>query len=305
MKITFGSDPEFFVVNPKGEFKSAIGIIPGTKEARYDLGNGHKAYYDNVLAECEIKPANSAKTAISNFGDCFQRYAKLIKPYKLLPQASTIFPASECKHKDAFVFGCDPEFDAYDVKVCEPPECKKGNTFRSGGGHIHIGFEGGASSIGDSSEKQFESHWNRLWTIRMCDLFIGIPSLLMDHDPTSKERRKLYGGAGTHRICEKYGVEYRSLSNFWFTTPTLVNLIYDLSSFVVDLSVSKKVAGKIWDEIKPNKLRNTINKADTKQANEFLTYSKKFFSKDLLDRINDRISDKEKKDFYKEWKISN
>src|SRR5690348_8114079 len=100
MKITFGSDPEFFLVNEKDEFKSAIGIVPGRKEVRYDLGNGHKAYYDNVLAECEIKPANSAKNAIKQFGDCFQRYAKLVKPYRLLPQASVTFPEKECNTKE-------------------------------------------------------------------------------------------------------------------------------------------------------------------------------------------------------------
>ena len=142
-KFSFGSDPEMMVVDKKGNLKSAIGIVPGKKLERYDLGGGHKAYYDNVLAECEIKPSYSPEEAVANFGDCIKRCANLIKPYRLVIQASATFPKKECEHPDALVFGCDAEYDAYDVLICQPPSLKEGNTFRSAGGHIHIGFDGG------------------------------------------------------------------------------------------------------------------------------------------------------------------
>ena len=100
----------------------------------------------------------------------------------------------------------------------------------------------------------------RVWTIRMMDLFVGIPSLIIDHDPTSVKRRDLYGGAGTHRIKEKYGVEYRSLSNFWFKSPKLTRLIYKLTRFTYEFCKEKGYE-KVWEVVyDPSRLKKCINK---------------------------------------------
>lgn len=302
-KITFGSDPEFMLVDQKGSLRSAIGIVPGKKDARYDLGDGHKAYYDNVLCEVQIAPAKTAKQAVTNFGECLRRCARLVKPYKLVPRASATFPASECVHDDAKVFGCDPEYDAYDLVVCKPPNCEEGNTFRSGGGHIHIGFAEGAEHEGLDSDKLNVVVWNRIWVVRMCDLFLGIPALLTDHDPTSQERRKLYGGAGTHRI-PPYGVEYRSLSNFWLAHPDRVALMFDLANHVVDIVVEQKTHQKIWEqEISPADLRSTINSGDKEKANAFFSVFKKHTPKDLVARVEEFFTPR-KVEFYKDWKLA-
>jgi hypothetical protein len=52
--FSFGSDPEFMLVDSNGKYRSAIGIIHGTKEDKISLGNGHYAFYDNVLVEVNI-----------------------------------------------------------------------------------------------------------------------------------------------------------------------------------------------------------------------------------------------------------
>lgn len=299
--ITFGSDPEFMITNKQGILKSAIGIVNGTKENRFDLGKGHKAYYDNVLAECQIAPSQSAEEAIENFGECFKRYAKHIAPYIMKPQASAIYPESECQHDDAKKFGCDPEFCAYEVMVCDPPECT--TTFRSGGGHIHIGFQNGVKLPEMTNEEKEIITWNRIWVIRMCDLFIGIPSVLIDHDPTSKERRKLYGGAGTHRI-PPHGVEYRSLSNFWCAEPKKVALMYDLSNFIVEEVLTSGLHLKLWDkEIAPNQLKKTINSGDDKNAQKiYQDIVLKYLPKKLASQIN-KFLEPTTIDFYKAWNI--
>ncbi len=302
--ITQGTDPEFMLVDKKGRLKSAIGVVPGSKEQRYSLGNGHQAYFDNVLAECSIKPANSGQEMIENVRDCSSKYAKLVHPYLLKPQASAIFPAGECEHEEAKKFGCDPEYCAYEVTVCLPPECAEGNTFRSAGGHIHIGFEAGAAKKNPTDKQKHDTMWSRLWVVRMCDLFIGIPSLLIDHDPTSKERRKLYGGAGTHRI-PIYGIEYRSLSNFWLATPAKVDLMFELSSFVVDLVVNKQLHKNIWEkEIDPEKLKETINKGNMKNAKSLYQLAQSYLPKSLVDKINVFANSNEQIDFYQAWGIA-
>ena len=59
--------------------------------------------------------------------------------------------------------------------------------------------------------------------IQRCDLFLGVPSVLMDE---GELRKQLYGKAGAFRP-KPYGVEYRTLSNFWVFDPKLVGWVHD------------------------------------------------------------------------------
>lgn len=298
--ITFGSDPEFMLKDERGNLKSAIDIIPGTKEVRLDLGDGHACFYDNVLAECSIRPGNSKEDSVESFRQCFARYAAVAAPYQLVPQASARYPEEECQHKEAKRFGCDPEFCGYEVAVVNPPSCT--DTFRSGGGHIHIGYDGGADT--GNEEVDFMIAWNRVWVVRMCDLFMGIPSLSLDQDPTSKDRRKLYGGAGTHRGCDAYGVEYRTLGNFWVARPSLVELMYDLSSVCAKLVVDDNVHERIWEEeIDSELLRQTINSWNTKNVAKFHEVIKRYVPQELWKRIETEVERGYTPDLNKQWGI--
>ena len=71
--------------------------------------------------------------------------------------------------------------------------------------HIHIGY--------DNPDK--ETNFN---IIKQMDLYLGVPSIILD---THAERRQLYGKAGCFRH-KKYGVEFRTLSNFWLFSPELI-----------------------------------------------------------------------------------
>jgi len=301
--ITLGADPEFILRDAEGRLKSAIGVVPGRKEQRYDLGNGHQAYYDNVLAECSIKPGASAEEAVENFRDCFKRFAELIQPNKLCIEASATFPEEDCKHEEAQRFGCDPEICAYDVVVCAPPK-PKGSFFRTAGGHVHMGYDGGSES--ENEEDNIDIQWNRTWIIRMCDLFLGVPSILIDHDPTSKARRRLYGNAGRYRQCFDYGVEYRSLGNFWLASPRLVELVYDLGNFTVDFVLERGgLHEALWDgRVPAERLRQTINEGNEALAEQFLSnVVAEYAPNRLLDRIREQQRRKTTYDFYKEWNL--
>lgn len=303
--ISFGSDPEFMLTDEKGNLHSAIGVVPGTKEDRYDLGGGHRGYYDNVLAEVEIRPSFSAEEAVENFRDCFQRYADLVHPYKLTVRASATYPAKECQHEDAEKFGCDPEYDAFDVVQVEPPACMKGNYFRSGGGHVHIGYNGGADDPNAPEDIQYQIMFNRLWVIRMCDIFLGIPSVVMDRDPTSVARRKLYGGAGSHRLCPNYGVEYRTLSNFWLARPDSVRLIYRLAELAVARVYEHGDHEELWGEIVGSAtLRKTINAGNQEAAWKILKDIRAAFPDDIYSEIENLSKLPHPQDFYGEWGIT-
>lgn len=294
-EFTFGSDPELMIYDPVAKkHRSAIDIIPGTKDNKVDLGNGHYAFYDNVLAEVNIKSSKNKAEAIENFGDCFRLLSKLVgTKLKLLPQASQKYDLSECQHPDAFVFGCDPEFCVYnknDMGAMErvvAPVCMPGNTFRSGGGHIHIGHEICLPWGEGDPEK----------VVKLLDVFVGITSVCIDHDPTSAARRKLYGGAGTHRIKFEYGLEYRSLSNFWVASPSLVGLIYDLVDFVIDFAVNDEKVVVDQEDVKL-----TINSGNVKKAMSILQSNKKYMPVELYDKVLE-FTKPVKFDFYKEWKL--
>lgn len=272
-----GTDPEMMLLNRNGNHVSAIQVVKHSKDDRLDLGGGNKMFYDNVLVEFNVAPAASEEELIFNLSSCFMSASKKLRGYLLKPQSSQIYSSQECSHKDAQVFGCEPEYCAYDMAQLNPPTCEPGNTFRSAGGHIHLGYPEEAypllSPITD--EDRNERDWGRIWVVRMMDLFVGLTSLLIDHDPTSAYRRKLYGKAGTHRPKEDYGVEYRPLSNFWLASPSLVSLIFRLSQFTVDF-VHERKHTKLWKDeytctgYDITELRNTIDNSDIKNAKSMM-----------------------------------
>src|SRR5690606_20951516 len=76
-------------------------------------------------------------------------------------------------------------------------------------GHVHVGYDN-------------QEAINPIQLVRALDLFLGIPSVLLDNDT---RRRQLYGKAGCFRK-KPYGVEYRTLSNFWIHSEDLIKFVY-------------------------------------------------------------------------------
>jgi hypothetical protein len=74
-----------------------------------------------------------------------------------------------------------------------------------------------------------------LQTIKFIDLFTAIPSVLLDPGESGKARRELYGKAGAFRYTP-YGLEYRTLSNYWMADIALFSLVTGLSRFAINLS---------------------------------------------------------------------
>ncbi len=229
--FSFGSDPEFMLVRD-GQYRSAIGVIQGSIENPIHI-RGHGFYYDNVLAEAAVRPSITKEQTVANFRECFQLYAEMAAPYKLVPQSAQNYAPSELTHSDAKKVNCAPEFCPYEMEQAKSPvdEILYG-TLRTCGGHVHLG-----------SEHLIEGHYGIL-SMYMMDLFLGIPSLWLDKDPTSAIRRSMYGAAGRYRV-KPYGMEYRSLSNFWLQSPRLVEFVYDISEFVVEYVASGE-AGQHW-----------------------------------------------------------
>jgi hypothetical protein len=312
--FTFGSDPEFMLQTPARKFVSAIGIVPGDKYKRHKIGR-HEYYYDNVMAECAVAPAATKKEVIENFRDCFGKFAELTAPMILVPQASADYPEMELLHEDAKAIGCDPEYCVYDLTDAVPPvQAFKDNTLRTAGGHIHLGCETAQSEFGS------------IFTIRMLDLFLGVPSIFMDHDKTAKRRKQLYGKAGRWRN-PSHGVEYRSLSNFWLQCPKYVELIYDICEFVLEFVDQRKyldfwtvdfdrlASDDAWNEPDFNPahcyhchgydvvaLRDAIDTMDKRKGKKFFNMCEELMPALIWDRVV-QMSTYNLESFYTAWQI--
>lgn len=309
--LSMGSDPEFMIQDVDGNHKSAIEILKAGKTNKIRLSNKAELFYDNVLMEMNIPPANDKESLINNVNKVFSETAFRIKPFVFVAQASHTYPVEECKHPDAFVFGCEPEYCAYEMTQIQPPSCEKGNTFRSAGGHIHLGQEYGMSplNIKFTAEDETENQLGKLWVVRMMDLFVGVPSIFLDSDPTSPTRRKLYGRAGSHRPKKEYGVEYRATGNFWLKSPALVGLMFDLCEFVIDFCGTKRYE-KLWSSIDDctgysvKELMACINDSN-KSAGKNLMESvvKKEMPPHLYNEIILMCGEKNSSSLYKEWNL--
>jgi len=214
-KLTFnaiGCDPEmFFVERATGKPFSAEGIVPGTKDEPYFISNkGHMIQLDNVLVEFGIPPSKS----LLEFKENINFVLKYIKDtygdrFDIGTMASADMDESQLQSEHACLFGCDPDFSAWTMD--QNPKPQPSGNLRSAGGHIHI-----------SVNEEFELD-DVFRFIKLCDLTLGLPSILIDPD---ERRKQLYGKAGAFRFKHYFG-EYRTLSNFWIHSEEKMELVYN------------------------------------------------------------------------------
>lgn len=206
--MRLGADPEIFLQSPKGNLVSVIGHVGASKDNPLQVDTMPKGFTfqeDNVALEFGIPPAASAEEFVSHIQSVQQEWLKK-KPHLLFSKLScTLFPEEEMNNPMAFVFGCEPDYNAWTGRVNKAPSPPH-PLLRSAGGHVHI-----------------ETDLNKRQVIKAMDLFLGVPSILMDK--TGAERRKIYGKAGAFRP-KSYGAEYRTLSNYWIFEEKYISWVW-------------------------------------------------------------------------------
>lgn len=223
-EFSIGCDPEFFARSRDShEFISCIPFVKGTKEKPQPLPGGGFVMRDNVAVEFGIPPAsdvdtfvNSITTTLADLTDYLPKHLELVA----VPSAN--FPPTELEHEEAKEFGCEPDYCAWKEDINEPPPDAADGTFRSCGGHVHVGCD-----------LLLESQ-SKLDFIKLMDCMHGNISTVLDSGKAAIERRQLYGKAGCFRPTD-YGVEYRTMSNFWCGSERLIRLIYHATADAVDL----------------------------------------------------------------------
>lgn len=219
-EFLLGADPELFIKDGKGKLVSAWDMVPGTKDEPHKVRCG-AVQHDGLAAEFNIKPAATERAFKSNLTAVQNQLLALLPANHSLHAIPTAhFGKAFLKKQpvEALELGCDPDYNAYSGEVNPRPDAGEVD-FRTGAGHIHIGWC-------DGVEPLLPAHFEACrFLVKELDARLGVLSLLWDDD---KERRILYGKAGCFRP-KPYGVEYRTLSNKWLTSPKLVGFVYNMT----------------------------------------------------------------------------
>lgn len=242
--MRLGSDPEVFLLNKEGKHLAINGYINAGKLEPLqipDMPKGFTLQEDNVALEYGIPPAANSKEFVEYIQQVMERSRAWLPPDVDFSRLScTVFEDDQLKHPLARIFGCEPDYCAYTGSKNPKPRVPVPG-MRSAGGHVHI----------ETKEEPFA-------VVKAADLFLGVPSVLMDE---GRERKQLYGKAGACRI-KPYGVEYRTLSNFWIFSPVLIDWVWRNTERALDnIKISDKVSKLV---------RKCINEDDQQLARQLV-----------------------------------
>ena len=294
-RATIGCDPEFFL--SKGDkFISAIGIIPGTKEAPHQLDCGSGLQVDNVALEFSSRVAVDGADLVKALRETFKEIMSYIpEGCKIEVKPSAVFAKDQLDCEEAQRFGCDPDYSAWLLEI-NPVPSHDNPDFRSCGGHIHVGHVDG------DGNDFLEDPYGKVEMVKLMDTFHGIVSTILDNSPESTERRKLYGRAGCHRPTN-YGVEYRVLSNFWMKSPQLVMLMDSLTQDCLAI-IREAKSDEIIDAIGGDVIQKVINEGRAQEAEEILNkHLRNFMSEDSLHYLEECLANVSKYELAKEWAV--
>lgn len=248
--VTIGADPELFFAK-EGEIISVEGMLGGDKYTPKAIDDkGHSILEDNIMAEFNIPPANNKEEFVNSIEYVKEYLTEVarINGATLSFLASARLDSRFLKTKQAQEFGCMPDFNLYLKDTNKRPSSN--TDLRTCGGHIHIGFD-------EPNQKKSED------MVLAMDATIGLKSLSIDMDDS---RREMYGKAGSFRF-KPFGVEYRTLSNFWIASEELIGWAYDETINAVELVNSGGI-----EEVKKysKEIESAINDNDRELAKTLL-----------------------------------
>lgn len=208
--VTIGTDPEFFLYKDNLPIP-AIGLLGGTKGKAVELGKGVGIQEDNVMGELTV-PAVSLNNPTMLY-DYIQYGVEKVKqmfhtPHECRFVPSTKFTSLQLSHPKAQEFGCSRDWNVYDTSHCSVPNLPENTRFA--GGHIHFGHE------------FLKIRKNVRKFVKILDLHLAVPAITKDNDTL---RRKAYGKPGNFRY-KPYGMEYRTLSNFWVNDEQTIKWVF-------------------------------------------------------------------------------
>lgn len=216
------------------------------------------------MLEFNVPPARRARSfsaSIQQALDYARNFIRIRSPHLEfdIGQCSRMFSHDQLDNRQARLFGCSADYNAHDqgrALPCPNPDdlVEDDGAWRFSGGHVHLGYESEAPPFVVGA---------------MCDVYLGLPSVALDKQGM---RRSLYGSAGRYRPTE-WGVEYRTLSNFWIWDDNLRQNIGARALALTEL-VEGDVARlqRLFAEIPWNDVQDAINEESETKAADLITY---------------------------------
>ena len=295
--VTLGCDPEFFFEGARGKTTGAEKVLPeaglvyppgttGKRDGDYTSCGGvaaSKIVIDGVQAELNPRPNTCRANLANEISACFRQLHKELEKngskigVSFKPLVNITQKELDSLSEKSKTFGCAPSTNLYqhaESKITvDPKKYRK----RSAGGHIHLGAVGG---YGDGVKNALANVDEMVY---MLDIIVGNTSVLLDRNPNNVERRKVYGRAGEYR-SKSYGIEYRTLSNYWLQSYQLMSFVTGLARMAVHIVAQSSLKGEgrnFVGEIKAAVKKEDIVKAI--QENDFaLAYSNFLKIQDII-----------------------
>ncbi len=237
MQIKIGADPELFAKDMTGSIVSVHDLLPGTKHDPYPVPMG-AVQVDGTAAEFNIEPATTFEQFDTSIVSVVNSMQEMLPGLTLVSEPVAHFDPVYFNGlpPQAVELGCNPDFNAYTMRENPIPDASR--MFRTGSGHIHIGWTEGADPF------EYNHYMSCVQLVKHLDWYLGYNSLQWDPDNT---RRDLYGKPGAFRP-KPYGVEYRVLSNKWVLDQRLRRAVWDLTHEAIENLTKQGPFSSYYDE---------------------------------------------------------
>ena len=217
INVSFGCDPEFFYKKGRSVIgaEKVLGKFKNSELATYEgkvIIDGIQAELNPLPSHCRNLESSTIATLFRNVNEHLPKGVSIsLDPVVSVTKKEMASLSPACQQ-----FGCTPSFNVYGVQEVAVRDASK-YLKRSAGGHIHLGYLSiTPKGLLEPSE-----------IVPLLDAIVGNTCVLLDRHEGNKERRKNYGRAGEYRT-PKYGIEYRTLSNFWLYNHTMMHLVFGL-----------------------------------------------------------------------------
>lgn len=262
-ELTLGADPEMFVFSGN-KLLPAFEFLPhkDSKENIYWDGFQAEWKYDHDGAHCQnnlVKYTRERLIQLTAIAKTAKKDARLsLDTVVRVPKE--ILESARPEHVE---LGCQPSYNAYWMKG-KPVYDPRKLPYRFAGGHMHFG-----------TWTPQRPNYDKI--VRTLDSILGVWAVGVAQHMDSPIRRQYYGLAGEYRkpkYKSGYGVEYRSLSNFWLASPGILQLTWDIGRLSVRLAGSRY--RKLWASFDGEAVE-VINSCDVKRAGQILRRNEPMF----------------------------
>lgn len=282
-KISIGCDPEFFFTKD-GKVVGSEAVIPKNGLQ----SSGGQTVIDGVQAELHPSASMCREILMRNMIECFDQVAATASRMSLktdFRQVVEIEKEELDKMDDANKkFGCSASMNTHKLgknKITTVSADPLKYLKRSAGGHIHLGApktlpfyighaaDGFTPTYREDPNPLFKVLKSPETLVPVLDVLLGNTAVLLDTDPANRERRKNYGKAGEYRLPD-YGLEYRTLSNFWLRGMPLASLVFGLARQAVNICAQSTEKDNYREElmslVKMSDIKKAINNNDQELA---------------------------------------